>query len=55
MSSRYGLTPDEALAQIMVAERIADEQERRAEYRRILNDVRYLAYKDGGDEERYAD
>jgi ribosomal protein S3 len=53
MSSRYGLTVDEALAQLMVAERIENEQERRAEFRRILNKVHSLSYHLGGEDERY--
>lgn len=55
MSSRFGLTVDEALAQIMTAERITDEQERRQEYRKILNKVNSLGYHNGGDDERYTD
>jgi hypothetical protein len=50
VTSRYGLTVD----RIVTAERITDEAERRREYRRILEKVRSLAYKDGGDDERYS-
>jgi hypothetical protein len=52
MTSHYGLTPDQALARVMLAERIPDEAERRAEYRKILHDVRLLGYHDGSEEER---
>jgi hypothetical protein len=38
----------------MTAERIADEKERRQEYRRILGEVRARGYRDGGGEERYS-
>ena len=51
----YGLTVDQAVALLMVAERITDEKERRAEFRKILNKVRSLAYRDGGDDVRYSD
>lgn len=54
MTSRYGLTVDEALARLMAAERIADESERRKEYRKILSAVRQLGYHDGGDDEHYS-
>ena len=50
----YGLTVDQAVALLMVAARITDENERRAEFRSILNKVRSLAYRDGGDDERYS-
>jgi hypothetical protein len=53
-SSRFGLTVDEALAHLMTAEQISDNQERRQQYRKILNRVRSLAYHDGGDDERYS-
>lgn len=55
MSSRHGLTVDEALARIMEAERIDNELERRQAIRKILNDVRSLGYWDGGEDERYQD
>lgn len=54
MASQFGLTVDQALAQLMTAERIADEQERRREYRKILRQVQSLGYHDGGDDERYS-
>jgi hypothetical protein len=50
--SRYGLTVDEALARVMVAECIPDEAERRREIREILHEVRSLAYHEGSEEER---
>jgi hypothetical protein len=52
MSSRFGLTVDEALARTIEAERISDEAERRKEIRRILDRVRSLGYYDGIEEER---
>jgi hypothetical protein len=47
-----GLTVDQALPQIMVAERIPDEAERRKEIRKILNEVHRYSYSLGGEEER---
>ena len=55
MSSSYGLTVSQALTRIMTAERIRNEQDRRAEYRKILGEVARLAYRDGSDEERFKD
>lgn len=52
MSSRFGLTVDEALAQVESARRITDEEERRRVISKILNDVRLLGYHDGGEDER---
>jgi hypothetical protein len=52
MSSVFGLTVDEALAQIMVAERIENEAERRAEIRKILTEVRSLGYHKGTEDAR---
>jgi hypothetical protein len=50
MTTTYGLTVDQALARLMVAERITDEAERRREYRKILNDVRSHGYHEGSDD-----
>ena len=50
MSSRHGLTVDEALARVMEAERISDEAERREEIRRILDKVRTLGYYAGAED-----
>jgi len=55
MSSRYGMTVDQALARIMELPPSMPDQERRAEIRRILGKVRSLAYTDGGDDERYSE
>lgn len=55
MTSRYGLTVDQALAQIMAAERITDEAERRSEIRKILSSVRQLGYYDGSEDERLSE
>jgi hypothetical protein len=52
MAVNYGLTVDQGVARLMLAERITDEAERRAEYRKILGGVRALGYGDGGEEER---
>jgi hypothetical protein len=51
MSSRYGLTVDEALARVMEVERISDEAERRVEYCKILSNVASLSYHNGGEAE----
>jgi hypothetical protein len=47
MTSIHGLTPDEALAQVMILSRIEDEAERRSEIRKVLDKVRGLGYHDG--------
>ena len=52
--SRYGLTVDEALPKIIELVRIRPGDDvLRVELRHILNQVRSLAYHDGGDDERY--
>lgn len=52
MTSRYGLTVDQAMARLKEAERITDEFLRLTEYQKILNGVRSLGYHDGSEEER---
>ncbi len=52
MSSRYGLTVDEAVPLLMLAARIDDETERRQEFRRIASQLRTLGYLDGAEAER---
>lgn len=53
--SRYGLTVDEALPKIIELVRLRPVDDvLRAELRGILNQVHSLAYRDGGDDERYA-
>jgi hypothetical protein len=52
MSSRYGLTEDQALAQIMELDDMIDKDERRRSIYRILAKVRSLGYHDGSEDER---
>lgn len=52
------LTVDQAMAQLMVAEGIADAVDRRAEYRRILDAVHSSSWNEGyearAEEEAYS-
>lgn len=50
--SSHGLTVDEALDKIEEASEITDAIERGKAFRKILMDVRSLAYHDGSEEER---
>lgn len=54
MTSKYGLTPDQALARIMELDKQRDmpEVDRRRAYRSILTKVQSLAYHEGSEEER---
>lgn len=55
MTSRYGLTVDQALARIMELDRMLDQEDRRVQIRAILGQVRSLAYHDGGEDERFSE